>query len=78
MATLLTGILYGLERIDDDALANFTHTSPDLPLFQQPALEAFRQCDYLADHLGSAFCEQWYHGKLAELNAFERIVTAEE
>ena len=78
MATLLTGMLYGLERIDDEALANFTHASPDLPLFQQPALEAFRQCAYLADHLGSAFCDQWYHGKLAELNAFERIVTAEE
>ncbi|WP_238328382.1 glutamine synthetase family protein [Enterobacter sp. R4-368] len=78
MATLLTGMLYGLERIDDEALANFTHASPDLPLFQQPALESFRQCAYLADHLGSAFCDQWYHGKLAELNAFERIVTAEE
>lgn len=78
MATILSGILYGLERVDDDTLANFTHTAPTLPLFQQPALEMFRQNSYLAEHLGSAFCEQWYSGKMAELNWFESLVTQQE
>lgn len=78
MATILCGMLYGLERIDDETLATFTHNVPTLPLFQQSALEIFRQNSYLAEHLGSAFCDQWYHSKMTELSWFESIVTQEE
>jgi gamma-glutamylputrescine synthase len=38
-ATILTGMLYGLENIDDEDLPEPQHDRPELPLFQQEAIE---------------------------------------
>ncbi|WP_280116122.1 hypothetical protein [Kosakonia arachidis] len=38
----------------------------------------FRQNSYLAEHLGSPFCAQWYSGKMTELSWFESLVTQQE
>ncbi|MBV6818294.1 glutamine synthetase family protein [Rahnella sp. PD12R] len=78
MATILTGMLYGLEKIEDDPVADLTACSPVLPLFQQHALDEFRQCPYLTAALGEAFSRQWIQTKLSELTWFESIVTPEE
>lgn len=78
VATLLTGMLYGLENIDEEALAEPQQDQPDLPLFQQEAIETFARCQYLTDSLGEAFSEQWVACKLSELDWLERIVTREE
>ena len=78
MATILTGMLYGLENIDDDDLDNIIHVAPPLPLFQQHALDAFQESPYLTESLGREFSQQWIHSKLAELTLFESIVTHEE
>ncbi len=78
MATILTGMLYGLENIDDDDLENIIHVAPPLPLFQQHALEAFQEYPYLTESLGREFSQQWIHSKFAELTLFESIVTHEE
>lgn len=78
MATILTGMLYGTENIDDDDLDNIIHVTPPLPLFQQHALEAFQEYPYLMESLGREFSQQWIHSKLAELTLFESIVTNEE
>ncbi|WFC84853.1 glutamine synthetase family protein [Enterobacter quasiroggenkampii] len=77
-ATILTGMLYGLEHIDEGDLPEPQHDQPELPLFQQEAIEAFARCEYLTDSLGDAFSEQWVACKLSELDWFERIVTQEE
>ena len=77
-ATILTGMLYGLEHIDEGDLPEPQHDQPELPLFQQEAIEAFARCQYLTDSLGDAFSEQWVACKLSELDWFERIVTQEE
>ncbi|WP_234467247.1 glutamine synthetase family protein [Kosakonia sp. S42] len=78
MATILTGMLYGLENVDDDSLEHVTHVAPPLPLFQQQAIKAFQNSSYLIESLGKQFSEQWIHSKLAELTLFESIVTQEE
>lgn len=78
MATILTGMLYGLENIDDDTLENIIHVAPPLPLFQQQAIDVFQAYPYLTESLGSDFSQQWVHSKLVELTIFERIVTPEE
>ena len=78
VATILTGMLYGLEHIDEGDLPEPQHDQPELPLFQQEAIEAFARCQYLTDSLGDAFSEQWVACKLSELDWFERIVTQEE
>ncbi|QLK63394.1 glutamine synthetase (plasmid) [Enterobacteriaceae bacterium Kacie_13] len=78
MATILTGMLYGLEKIEDEPLTDFTHCSPILPLFQQHAIDEFRQCQYLTSSLGEAFSKQWIQNKLSELALFESIVTPGE
>ena len=77
-ATILTGMLYGLENIDEEELPEPHQDHPDLPLFQQEAIETFARCQYLTDSLGDAFSEQWVACKLSELDWFERIVTREE
>ncbi|MDU1106065.1 MAG: glutamine synthetase, partial [Enterobacter sp.] len=77
-ATILTGMLYGLENTDDEDLPEPQHDRPELPLFQQEAIETFARCQYLTDSLGDAFSEQWVACKLSELDWFERIVTREE
>jgi hypothetical protein len=41
VATILTGMLYGLENIDEEDLPEPQHDEPVLPLFQQQAIEAF-------------------------------------
>lgn len=78
MATILSGMLYGLEHFDDDSLAHITHVAPPLPLFQQQALDSFQDCPYLMESLGLEFSQQWIHCKIAELSFFESIVTQEE
>lgn len=78
MATILTGMLYGLENMDDEAIARVTRTPPPLPLFQQAALDAFAQEPYLTAQLGEAFTRHWTHSRLSELAWFESIVTREE
>ncbi|MBU9856589.1 glutamine synthetase family protein [Rahnella bonaserana] len=78
VATILTGMLYGLEKIEDEPLTDFTACSPVLPLFQQHALDEFRQSPYLTAALGEAFSKQWIQTRLAELALFESIVTPGE
>ncbi|EBW7591204.1 glutamine synthetase, partial [Salmonella enterica subsp. salamae serovar Sofia] len=78
MATILTGMLYGLENIDDDILENIIHVAPPLPLFQQQAIEAFQESPYLMESLGKEFSQHWVHSRLEELTFFESIVTPEE
>jgi gamma-glutamylputrescine synthase len=46
MATILTGMLYGLEQVNDTELPDILNNAPVLPLFQQDALTLFAQCDY--------------------------------
>ncbi|WP_421510761.1 glutamine synthetase family protein [Enterobacter sp. JS8-1] len=77
-ATILTGMLYGLENVDEDDLPEPQRDEPELPLFQQQAIEAFSRCQYLTDSLGEAFSEQWIACKLSELDWFESIVTGQE
>lgn len=77
-ATILTGMLYGLENFDEDDLPEPQRDEPELPLFQQQAIEAFSRCQYLTDSLGEAFSEQWIACKLSELDWFESIVTGQE
>lgn len=78
MAAILTGMLYGLEQVNEAELAEILDTAPALPLFQQDALNVFAQCDYLKESLGAEFSRHWIHSRLAELTDFEGIVTAEE
>lgn len=78
VATILTGMLYGLEKIEDEPLTDFTTCSPVLPLFQQHALDEFRQNPYLTAALGEAFSKQWIQTRLSELALFESIVTPGE
>ncbi|MEN0579429.1 glutamine synthetase family protein [Phytobacter palmae] len=78
MATILTGMLYGLEQVSDADLPDILTTAPVLPLFQQDALTVFGECDYLKAALGAEFSRYWIHSRLMELSAFEGIVTAEE
>ncbi|WP_243402216.1 glutamine synthetase family protein [Lelliottia aquatilis] len=78
VATILTGMLYGLECFDEHDLADPQNAAPALPLFQQQAIEQFAQCQYLTDSLGHAFSQQWIACKLSELAWFESIVTEEE
>ncbi|AXD79322.1 glutamine synthetase [Escherichia coli] len=78
MATILTGMLYGLEKINDDTVEFLFRSPPALPLFQQEAIETFQKCDYLIENLGHDFSQQWVYRKTAELTDFERIVTTEE
>lgn len=78
MATILTGMLYGLEQVNDADLQGILDTAPVLPLFQQDALNVFAQCDYLKESLGAEFSHHWIQSRLAELTEFEGIVTAEE
>lgn len=78
MATILTGMLYGLEQVNDTELPEILNNAPVLPLFQQDALTLFAQCDYLKAALGAEFSRYWIHSRLMELSAFEGIVTAEE
>ncbi len=78
MAGILTGMLYGLENIDDDTLDNIIHVAPPLPLFQQQAIDAFQAYPYLTESLGKEFSQQWVHSRLTELSLFESIVTREE
>ena len=78
MATILTGMLYGLEKTEDEPLSNFTSCSPVLPLFQLHAIDEFRQCQYLTTALGEEFSKQWTQNKLSELEMFESIVTPGE
>lgn len=78
MATILTGMLYGLEQVNDAELTEILNTAPVLPLFQQDALNVFAQCDYLNESLGAEFSRHWIQSRLAELSDFEGIVTAEE
>lgn len=78
MATILTGMLYGLEQVNDHALPGILATAPALPLFQQDALTVFGECDYLKAALGSEFSRYWIQSRLLELSTFESIVTAEE
>ncbi|MBX8462737.1 glutamine synthetase family protein [Enterobacter sp. RIT637] len=77
-ATILTGMLYGLENFDEGDLPEPQRDEPELPLFQQQAIEAFSRCQYLTDSLGEAFSEQWVACKLSELDWFESIVTGQE
>lgn len=77
-ATLLSGMLYGLENFDEQDLPEPQQDGPDLPLFQQEAIETFARCQYLTDSLGEAFSQQWVACKLSELDWFESIVTQEE
>ncbi|MEL4869935.1 glutamine synthetase family protein [Pantoea agglomerans] len=77
-ATVLSGMLYGLENIDEEDLPEPQQDDPLLPLFQQEAIETFSRCQYLTDSLGEAFSEQWIASRLAELDWFESIVTKEE
>lgn len=77
-ATILTGMLYGLENFDEDDLPEPQRDEPELPLFQQQAIEAFSRCQYLTDSLGEAFSKQWIACKLSELDWFESIVTGQE
>ena len=78
MAAILTGMLYGLENIDSDTLKNAALFAPELPLFQNTAIEEFRQSAYMSANLGEAFAQQWVTHKLTELARFETIVTPEE
>ena len=78
MATILTGMLYGLEQVNDTELPEILNNAPVLPLFQQDALTLFAHCDYLKSALGIEFSRYWIHSRLIELSAFEGIVTAEE
>ncbi|HDR2792306.1 glutamine synthetase family protein [Enterobacter cloacae] len=78
VATILTGMLYGLENVDEQDLQEPQHDEPVLPLFQQQAIEAFSGNQYLIDSLGEAFSQQWIACKLSELEGFERIVTEQE
>lgn len=78
MATILTGMLYGLENIDGDSEEDILRAAPPLPLFQHQAIAVFQECPYLLDSLGQAFSRQWIHSKLEELTLFEGIVTQEE
>lgn len=71
-------MLYGLENVDEDDLPEPQRDEPELPLFQQQAIEAFSRCQYLTDSLGKAFSEQWIACKLSELDWFESIVTGQE
>lgn len=48
-------MLYGLENIDEEALAEPQQDQPDLPLFQQEAIETFARCQYLTDSLVRPF-----------------------
>ncbi|MEH0884410.1 glutamine synthetase family protein [Enterobacter sp. UNJFSC 003] len=77
-ATILTGMLYGLEKFEEEDLPEPQHDQPELPLFQQQAIETFSRCQYLTNSLGEAFSQQWVTCKLAELDWFESIVTGQE
>jgi gamma-glutamylputrescine synthase len=55
VATILTGMLYGLENIDEQDLPEPQQDEPVLPLFQQQAIEVFSRNQYLTDSLGEAF-----------------------
>ena len=78
VATILTGMLYGLENFDEDDLPEPQQDEPVLPLFQQQAIEVFSRNHYLTDSLGEAFSQQWVACKLSELDWFESIVTEQE
>ena len=55
VATLLSGMLYGLENFDEQDLPEPQQDGPDLPLFQQEAIETFARCQYLTDSLERLF-----------------------
>lgn len=78
MATILTGMLYGLEMQDGYAAESVFQSPPTLPLFQQQAIMAYQNCHYLTESLGRDFSHQWVLSKLEALTQFETIVTAEE
>ncbi|MBM3071098.1 glutamine synthetase family protein [Lelliottia sp. RWM.1] len=78
VATALTGMLYGLENVDERDLSEPQQAEPVLPLFQHQAIEQFAQSEYLTASLGEAFSQQWIACKLSELAWFESIVTEQE
>ncbi len=79
MATILTGMLYGLENIDGDSEEDILRTAPLLPLFQHRCNRRFSGMPVSARQpSGQAFSRQWIHSKLEELTLFEGIVTQEE
>jgi len=78
MATILTGMLYGLEKSHEHSLPPACAESSDIPLFQQLAIENFRQCDYLTTSLGKEFSQIWISCKTSELANFESMVTPAE
>lgn len=78
MATILTGMLYGLERCDEKTASSVCSQSMALPLFQRDAIECFRHCEYLTTSLGREFSQLWIACKKSELTSFESIVTQTE
>ncbi|WP_240632845.1 glutamine synthetase family protein [Dickeya lacustris] len=78
MAAILSGMLYGLENIPDTSLDDAMMAVPELPLFQQHAIDVFEKNTYLTKTLGDEFSQQWVCCKRFELDAFERKVTQEE
>jgi gamma-glutamylputrescine synthase len=83
MATLLSGMWYGLEH-DLPLTGTGRHEAIPLservalPQYQQDALAQFRQCLPLQELLGNAFSQLWLTCKNAELRHFDARVTEAE
>ncbi|WP_038908411.1 glutamine synthetase family protein [Dickeya oryzae] len=83
MATLLSGMWYGLEH-DLPLTGTGRHEAIPLservalPQYQQDALAQFRQCLPLQELLGNAFSQLWLACKNAELRHFDARVTEAE
>ncbi|WP_273870473.1 glutamine synthetase family protein [Serratia odorifera] len=83
IATILAGMLYGLENPTPlpPAATGDGHATPQaapLPLNQPQALELFRQNAYLQALFGPAFGSLWHTCKSAELRQFEQQITDTE
>jgi glutamine synthetase len=82
LAAVLAGMHYGLTRQiepDEPVSGNaYEQRAPDLPLSWQDALTTFEQAGILPDYLGREFCRVYAANKRAELEAFEKHITALE
>lgn len=77
MATILTGMLYGLEQVNDTELPEILNNAPVLPLFNRtPSLSSPNATT--SRRRWALNFRYWFHSRLMELSAFEGIVTAEE
>ncbi|WHQ93945.1 hypothetical protein MO408_27230 (plasmid) [Klebsiella pneumoniae] len=77
MAVVLTGMLYGLEKVDSDAVERISNT-PRVALIPAAGHHGLSGLSLPDGEPGTGFSQQWVLSKLEALTQFETIVTAEE